>query len=76
LQLHHQRASRVDVIEWSYAAARQYAKIRHYLTSRGKTISALDMQIAASALAINARLVTNNKKHFGLVPDLILVDWL
>jgi tRNA(fMet)-specific endonuclease VapC len=65
----------VQVIDWNYSAARQYAKIRHYLTSRGKIISDLDMQIAASAIATNAGLVTNNKKHFGVVPDLVMADW-
>jgi predicted nucleic acid-binding protein len=36
----------------------------------------MDMLIAASAIAINASIVTNNKKHFSLVPNLILADWL
>jgi tRNA(fMet)-specific endonuclease VapC len=65
----------VRVVDWDHAAAQKYAKIRHYLTSNGKTISDLDMQIAAAALAMDARLVTNNKKHFGMVPGLTLVDW-
>jgi tRNA(fMet)-specific endonuclease VapC len=66
----------VQVVDWDYSAARQYAKIRHYLTSCGKIISDLDMQTAASAIAINAGLVTNNKKHFRSVPDLTIADWL
>ena len=66
----------VQVKDWDHNAAIKYAKIRHHMTSTGKVISALDMQIAAAAISLNARLVTNNKKHFSLVPDLILVDWL
>jgi len=66
----------VRVMDWNNAAAAKYAKIRHNLTSTGKIISALDMQIAAAAISLNAILVTNNKKHFSVVPDLILADWL
>lgn len=65
----------VKVIDWNHNAATQYAKIRHYLTSTGKIISHLDIQIAAAAIAMNAQLVTNNKKHFGLVPNIAMVDW-
>ncbi|GHT03358.1 ribonuclease VapC [Synergistales bacterium] len=68
--------SLVRVIDWNYAAAQQYAKIRHHLTSRGQVISELDMQIAAAAIAINALLVTNNKKHFSVIPGLALADWI
>jgi tRNA(fMet)-specific endonuclease VapC len=66
----------VEIVDWNYAAARQYAQIRHYLTSSGKIINAMDMQIAAAAMAMNATLVTNNKKHFGLVPGLAIADWI
>jgi tRNA(fMet)-specific endonuclease VapC len=66
----------VKIVDWNYAAAQKYAKVRHYLTSSGRVISDLDMQIAAAALAMNAKLVTNNKKHFSMVPELILADWL
>jgi tRNA(fMet)-specific endonuclease VapC len=68
-------AALVRIVDWNHAAAQRYAKIRHYLTANGKIISDMDMQIAAAALAINARLVTNNKKHFGMVPGLALEDW-
>jgi len=66
----------VQVKDWDHIAALKYAKIRHHMTSTGKIISALDMQIAAAAISLNAGLVTNNKKHFSLIPDLTLVDWL
>jgi tRNA(fMet)-specific endonuclease VapC len=66
----------VKIVDWNHAAAQKYAKIRHYLTTTGRVISDLDMQIAAAALAMNAKLVTNNKKHFGTVPELALADWL
>jgi tRNA(fMet)-specific endonuclease VapC len=66
----------VVIAEWGHAAAQQYAKICHFLTSKGKAIGVLDMQIAAAAIATNASLVTNNKKHFSIIPGLTIVDWL
>jgi tRNA(fMet)-specific endonuclease VapC len=67
--------SLVRIVDWNQAAAREYAKIRHFLTVNGKIIGDLDMQIAAAALALGAILITHNKKHFSLVPKLSTADW-
>ena len=68
--------SLVQIIDWNLAAARKYAKIRHAMTKRGTVIGSLDMQIAAAAIAADARLVTNNKKHFRKIEDLKIADWI
>jgi tRNA(fMet)-specific endonuclease VapC len=68
--------SLVRIVDWSDAAARQYANIKDFLKRNGTPIGNMDMLIAASAIAINTPIVTNNKKHFSLVPNLILADWL
>jgi tRNA(fMet)-specific endonuclease VapC len=52
-----------------------YGEIRHSLESRGLTIGAHDLFIAAHALALEATLVTNNSAHFARVPRLKLVNW-
>ena len=65
----------VRVLDWSEAAARHYAAIKDFLIKNGSPIGNMDMLIAAAALAINAPLVTNNKKHFSLVPNLTIADW-
>ena len=52
-----------------------YADIRDYLKKSGSPIGNMDMLIAAAAIATKAPLVTNNKKHFGLIPNLIIADW-
>ena len=65
----------VRVLDWNEAAARCYANIKDYLKKNGSPFGNMDMLIAAAALAVNAPLVTNNKKHFGLMPDLVLADW-
>ena len=66
----------VRVLDWSETAARRYADIKDFLKKNGSPIGNMDMLIAAAALAVNAPLVTNNKKHFGLVPNLTIADWL
>ena len=65
----------VRVLDWSETAARYYADIKDYLKKNGLLTGNMDMLIAAAALAINAPLVTNNKKHFSLVPNLTIADW-
>jgi len=54
----------------------QYGLIRHELQSKGIVIGALDMLIAAHALALGATLITNNTAHFTRVPGLKTVNWL
>ena len=66
----------VKILDWNHAAAREYAKIRHAMTKKGQIIGILDMQIAAAAMAADAQLVTNNKKHFGNVEGLKIVSWI
>lgn len=53
-----------------------YANLRHDLQSKGNVIGALDMLIAAHALALDATLVTNNTKEFERVPHLKVENWI
>ena len=53
-----------------------YGRIRHELHSNGIVIGAVDMLIAAHALALGATLVTNNTPHFSRVPGLKTANWL
>ena len=66
----------VQIVDWNHAAARKYAKIRHFMTKKGLVIGSLDMQIAAAAIAEDAQLVTNNKKHFEKIEELRISDWI
>ncbi len=56
-------------------AARRYAEIRVHLEAQGLTISDLDLEIAAIALANGLTLVTHNTNEFSRVPGLVLEDW-
>ena len=64
----------LDVLPWDSDAARSYGTIRAQLSSVGKTLSLLDMLIAAHAVSINAILVTHDKA-FLQVEGLATVDW-
>jgi tRNA(fMet)-specific endonuclease VapC len=67
--------SRVCIMDFTVAAADEYARIREYLEAGGELIGNMDMLIAAGAKSSNAILVTNNTKHFSRIPDLKLENW-
>ncbi len=65
----------VSVIPWSDEAANTYANLRVELENAGTPIGNMDMLIAASAIAEDALLVTNNLAHFSKVKSLKLTSW-
>ena len=56
--------------------ARDYAEIRHALTSKGIIIGDMDILIAVTALHYDLTVVTHNTKHFSKIPGLQCVDWV
>lgn len=65
-----------DVIPFDQDCIWHYARLRDELQSAGKVIGALDMLIAAHALALDATLVTNNSKEFERIPNLKIENWI
>ena len=65
---------RVDVLPWDAEVAATYGPLRARLQASGTSLAALDTQIAAHALHIQATLVTNDQA-FRQVPGLMLEDW-
>lgn len=63
------------VIPFDEECAEVYGRITQYLRSRGKTIGQCDLFIAATALAHQAVLVTNNDREFSRVPGLQVECW-
>jgi tRNA(fMet)-specific endonuclease VapC len=53
-----------------------YARLRSDLERAGTRIGALDMLIAAQAVALGATIVTNNLREFRRVPGLRVENWL
>ena len=64
-----------DIVPFDEKCARAYARLRADLEARGCRIGEIDMEIAATALANQAVLVTNNVNEFGRVPGLSIESW-
>lgn len=56
--------------------ARECGRIRATLQRRGITVPTIDLLIAATAITHSFTVVTHNQRHFALVPDLRIEDWL
>lgn len=65
----------VDISPWDSSAASAYAKLRRDCDRVGKSLSAMDMLIAAHANAASATLVTHDKAFFQIHTLLDVVDW-
>jgi tRNA(fMet)-specific endonuclease VapC len=52
-----------------------FGKMKATLEVQGLRLADLDLIIAATALARNLTLVSNNQKHFCRIPGLKLVNW-
>jgi tRNA(fMet)-specific endonuclease VapC len=66
----------LQVYEFTDDAVWQYARVRTHLRSAGSPIGPLDTLIAAHALALDAVVVTNNRKEFDRVPGLRVENWV
>jgi tRNA(fMet)-specific endonuclease VapC len=66
---------RVDVLPWDAAVAQTYGQLRAHVQSEGIGLSALDMQIAAHAVHVQAILVSSDQA-FGRLTQLKHENWL
>jgi tRNA(fMet)-specific endonuclease VapC len=66
----------LEIPPFSDAAAGIYGRIRALLEKKGQTIGSMDLLIAAHALSLGIRLVTNNQTEFKRVPGLRVENWL
>ena len=66
----------LDVASFDNAASEAYGEIRVALEKSGRPIGAMDWLIAAHALSLDARLVTNNEKEFKRVRGLRVENWI
>ncbi len=66
----------LPIENWELPFDHVYADVRDQLTKRGRSIGAMDMLIAAHALATDATVVTANVKHFSEVHRLKVENWL
>jgi tRNA(fMet)-specific endonuclease VapC len=66
----------VQVIDFDLAAAEVYGRVRLELRRKGYPTGEIDLLIASVALAHGATLVTNNRRDFEHIDNLVLEDWL
>lgn len=66
----------LELLAFGADAMQAYGPLRAELQRRGQPIGALDMLIAAHALALGATLVTNNLDEFRRVPGLVCENWV
>jgi len=66
---------RVEVLPWDAAVAQTYGALRAQMQSKGKPLAALDMQIAAHAVHVNATLITSDHA-FLHIEQLLVEDWI
>ena len=66
----------LDVASFDNAASEAYGEIRVALEKSGRPIGAMDLLIAAHALSLDARLVTNNERQFKRVRSLRVENWI
>lgn len=66
----------LDVASFDVAASEAYGEIRASLEKSGRPIGAMDLLIAAQALSLGVRLVTNNEREFKRVRGLRVENWI
>ncbi|HYP03556.1 MAG TPA: type II toxin-antitoxin system VapC family toxin [Cyanobium sp.] len=66
----------LTILPFDHPAAWAYGDLRADLERRGTPIGSLDTMIAAHALSLQARLITNNTREFAKVPGLLLENWV
>lgn len=64
-----------DVRPWPLEATHFYAQLRTALERLGKPVGAMDMLIAAHAMAEDSAIITNNVREFHRVPGLAVEEW-
>ncbi len=64
------------VAAFDQPATALYGRIRGTLEKKGQPIGAMDLLIAAHALSLGVRLVTNSEREFKRVPGLRVENWV
>lgn len=66
----------LEVAEFDRAAAAAYGPLRASLEEKGTPVGSMDLLIAAHAISLGARLVTNNLHEFRRIPGLRVENWI
>lgn len=63
------------IAPFDHDAAFELGRIRAHLEKKGQLIGIFDLMIAAHAIALDFKLVTNNVREFRRVPNLRIENW-
>lgn len=66
----------VTILPFDQSAAEEFGQIKQALTDQGKILGPYDLLIASVVRSQRATLVTHNVKEFGLLKELLMVDWV
>ena len=64
-----------EIVDFDINAAVQYAVIRAELERKGRVIGGNDISIAATVLANDGVLITNNTEEFSRIEKLVIENW-
>ncbi len=64
------------VLDFDVDCARRFGEERATLLANGAVVNPVDLMIASVALTHGLVLVTHNVKHFEVIPNLRIEDWL
>ncbi len=66
----------LEVADFDREAARAYGLLRVSLEQKGTLVGGMDLLIAAHAVSLGTRLVTNNLREFRRIPGLRVENWV
>lgn len=66
---------KIQIIPFAFAK-KQYAKERARLRKQGTLIDDFDLLIGCTAVAGGLRMVTDNRKHFDRIRDIVVENWV
>lgn len=66
----------LEIIDFGYKEAINYARIRATLEREKSLIGAMDMLIGAVSITHNLTLITNNIREFERVRNLVVENWI
>jgi tRNA(fMet)-specific endonuclease VapC len=64
-----------SIIDINKGIIEVFGEIKARLELSGIRLEDMDLLIAATAIYMDLALVTNNKKHFNRIEDLVIEDW-
>lgn len=76
LETIHNLSEKIQFLDFSDSCQHNYARIKVELENKGMILDDFDIMIAATAIAYDLILVTNNLKHFSRIPNLIIENWV